>query len=139
MREPLDPPVFTGDDKKVFINPDAPRRTSLLRCPLPCLANLVLPQALRHLPDLIGKEGDRLARGKRQIVYVRDLLEELCGQQCLVHVLAEGEDPVVLDDLGVCVVTELARDVGGQLRAAGKGVGDDLHRLSEGEGDLVEK
>ncbi len=66
-------------------------------------------------------------------------LEELRPQERLVQVLSERKDAVVLDDVGVGVVAEPGRDVGCQFRAPGKGVGDDLHRLAQGESDLVEQ
>ena len=70
---------------------------------------------------------------------MRDFFQKFRGQQRLVHVFPQCENTVVLDDVSVGMVREQARHIGGQLRAAGEGVGGHFHLLAESEGDFVEQ
>ncbi len=103
------------------------------------LFDVVSSQAPNDLPNGIRKKGDRFPRGKRQIVNVRNLFQKFRGQKRFVHIFAQDNDPVVLDDVGVGVIFELAGDARGQFRAAGEGVRGHLHRFAQSKGDLVEK
>ena len=52
-------------------------------------------------------------------------------QNCLIQILAQSQDAVVLKDVSVGIIGQLSGHIVNQFRTAGKGVGDDIYALPQ--------
>ena len=73
------------------------------------------------------------------VIYSGHIFQQFGIFHGALHVGSQAQGPVILDQIAVAPVAQLVHHILHKLVTARKGIGDDLHRLSDFNDDLIKQ